>query len=227
VSALITAAALAIAPNTAASAEVGLNSNPIPGIDISSHQHPGEKNETLNWKSVGSDGQKFALIKATESDSYENPHWKYDAEQAKANGMKVGLYHFARVKQSAKSQADFFAKAVKTLGECRPPCDLLLRDARELGDVLFHHPVLGTDIALELVLLFKVLIQAHRTDLDDLSVELSSDLPVFFCDGVHLKVYDDVFHEQSLLSKKSAVSDARQTVLQCSMALPSRRAFTT
>lgn len=139
VSALITAAALAIAPNTAASAEVGLNSNPIPGIDISSHQHPGEKNETLNWKSVGSDGQKFALIKATESDSYENPHWKYDAEQAKANGMKVGLYHFARVKQSAKSQADFFAKAVKTLGDDSLPPTLDIEIANDNAED--HNPL--------------------------------------------------------------------------------------
>ncbi|EFF66674.1 hypothetical protein HMPREF7545_0869 [Selenomonas noxia ATCC 43541] len=34
-----------------------------------------------------------------------------------------------------------------------------------------------------------------------------------------------MFHEQTLLSKKSAVSDARQTVLRCFVALPYRRAF--
>ena len=79
----------------------------------------------------------------------------------------------------------------------------LLRDARELGDVLLHHAVLGADIALKLVLLLKILIQAHGTDLDNLAIEFSADLPMFLRDRVHFQVYDDVFHEYSLLSKKS------------------------
>jgi len=118
VSALITAAALAIAPNAVANAQgVAVNPNPIPGIDVASYQHPNDKNEDIDWKAVHGSGQKFALIKATESDSYENPHWKYDVDQARAAGMKVGTYHFARVKQSAKAQADAYAKVVKTVGD--------------------------------------------------------------------------------------------------------------
>ena len=122
-------------------------------------------------------------------------------------------------------RADPRDKRMETVRERRMSLDLLLCDARELGNMFLYHPVFGTDIALEFVFLLIILIQTHGADLNDLPVQLSSYLSVFLRDGVHLQIYDDVFHEQTLLSKKSAVSDARQTVLRCFVALPYRRAF--
>ena len=103
---------------------------------------------------------------------------------------------------------------VKSVGERGLPRDLLLCDARQLGDVLLYHPILRTDIALKFVLLHKIFIQTHRADLDDLSVQFPPNIPVFLPHRIHFQIYDDVFHDNPYFRKLSAVSDARQMVLQ-------------
>ena len=67
--------------------------------------------------------------------------------------------------------------------------------------MLLHYAVLGTDIALKFILLFKFLIETYRTDLYDLPIQLPSDFLVLLRNRVHLQVNNDVFHLQSLLSK--------------------------
>ncbi|WCN82609.1 GH25 family lysozyme [Micromonospora sp. LH3U1] len=65
----------------------------ISGIDVSSNDH---NLGPINWSAVAAEGNKFAYIKATEGNDYLNPYFKGDFAAAKAAGLFVGAYHFAR-----------------------------------------------------------------------------------------------------------------------------------
>jgi len=62
----------------------------VRGTDVSSWNDP------INWATVTGSGVKFAYIKATEGTYYTNSHYASDAASAKANGLYVGAYGFAR-----------------------------------------------------------------------------------------------------------------------------------
>ncbi|MGC4835987.1 GH25 family lysozyme [Micromonospora vinacea] len=65
----------------------------IQGIDVSSHDH---NLGPINWAGVVAEGNKFVYIKATEGNDYLNPFFNGDYTAAKAAGLFVGAYHFAR-----------------------------------------------------------------------------------------------------------------------------------
>ena len=62
----------------------------IEGIDVSHWQG------TIDWVKVAGAGKKFAFIKATESTDFLDNVYATNRAKAKANGLKVGAYHFAR-----------------------------------------------------------------------------------------------------------------------------------
>jgi GH25 family lysozyme M1 (1,4-beta-N-acetylmuramidase)/LysM repeat protein len=106
----------------------------VPGIDVS------HWNGNVDWKLVRGDGIRFAFIKATEGDSYEDdtfpPNWK----GAKSVGMLRGAYHFFHPNIDAKKQADVFVNYVKKsgdLGELPPALDL------EAGDGQPNHVIIS------------------------------------------------------------------------------------
>jgi len=99
----------------------------VPGIDVS------HWNGVIDWKQVRGDGIRFAFIKATEGDTYEDdtfpPNWK----GAKSVSILRGAYHFFRPNIDAKKQADLFINYVKNtgdLGELPPVLDLEVQDAQ-------------------------------------------------------------------------------------------------
>src|SRR5947207_8441641 len=59
------------------------------GLDVSSYQG------TPNWGSIKSCGRSFAWAKATEGVSINDGDYRYNINNAKANGVYVGAYHFA------------------------------------------------------------------------------------------------------------------------------------
>src|SRR5690348_9950938 len=59
------------------------------GIDVSSYQG------SPNWGSIKSCGWQFAFAKATEGVSINDSSYRYNINNAKANGVYVGAYHFA------------------------------------------------------------------------------------------------------------------------------------
>lgn len=59
------------------------------GVDVSSYQG------TPNWASAKSCGWTFAFAKATEGATINDPDYRYNINNAKANGVYVGAYHFA------------------------------------------------------------------------------------------------------------------------------------
>ena len=98
VPARLTAAALLGSAATIATL-VATDIVPVPswalnGVDVASHQHPG--NSAIDWTSVKASGQNFAFIKATEGTGYINPYFTADSFKAQQAGVTPGSYHYAR-----------------------------------------------------------------------------------------------------------------------------------
>lgn len=85
------------------------------GIDVSNN------NGAVNWASVASDGIKFAWCKATEGTWFDDDYLGRNLQGARAHGIAVGAYHYARPdRSSSEAEADWF------LSRYRPqPGDLL------------------------------------------------------------------------------------------------------
>lgn len=75
---------------------------PITGIDVSAWQ------PRIDWAKVVAAGHRFAYLKATEGERYVSPVYREQAAGAKAAGLLVGAYHFARPDADATDDADRF-----------------------------------------------------------------------------------------------------------------------
>jgi GH25 family lysozyme M1 (1,4-beta-N-acetylmuramidase) len=60
------------------------------GTDVSHYQN------TINWTTVKNGGITFAWAKATESTGYVDPYFTINENNARAVGIPIGAYHFAR-----------------------------------------------------------------------------------------------------------------------------------
>jgi len=92
------------------------------GIDVSHWQG------TIDWAKVSAAGKKFAFIKASEHTSFVDDKYQINRSKGKANGLKVGAYHFARPSTEAgdaAAEADHFIETADWVsGELRPVLDL-------------------------------------------------------------------------------------------------------
>lgn len=92
----------------------------INGPDVASYQHPATaaypNGKPINWPAVASAGMSFAIVKASESNSYTNPFFADDYADSLAAGLVHGAYHFARpaypLSSTAMAQAAYFAKRI-------------------------------------------------------------------------------------------------------------------
>lgn len=84
------------------------------GVDVSRWQHP--DGQAIAWDQVRTDGQSFAVIKASEGSTWTNEHLAEDASQAAASGMKVGTYHYARPAGDPRAQAQHYAAQYNQVG---------------------------------------------------------------------------------------------------------------
>jgi autotransporter-associated beta strand protein len=81
------------------------------GTDVSSYQ-----GGSLNWTNIRNDGISFAWTKATEGTYYEDADFAINESHAKAAGVMIGAYHFARPSDdpnitganSADTEAQYF-----------------------------------------------------------------------------------------------------------------------
>jgi GH25 family lysozyme M1 (1,4-beta-N-acetylmuramidase) len=98
------------------------SSNRLEGIDVSHWQG------TIDWSKVRAAGKKFAFIKASEHTSFVDNKYQTNRSNAKAAGLKVGAYHFARPDlgtTDAYAEADHFIETADwKSGELRPVLDL-------------------------------------------------------------------------------------------------------
>ncbi|GAB88323.1 glycoside hydrolase family 25 protein [Gordonia rhizosphera] len=107
---IVTAAIAGTLGLTGASVVAPAAAAPQVGPDVSSHQHPG--NAPINWFAVRASGQQLAMVKATESTWYVNPHFIPDSLAMRAAGLIRGTYHYADPGRSAAQQALFYATIV-------------------------------------------------------------------------------------------------------------------
>lgn len=106
----------------------GPSSNQIyQGIDVSSWQR------NIDFSAVKRSGIDVVYIKSSEGSSYIDPYFETNYQNAKANGLKVGFYHYvtARTVEQARNQATFFANVVK--GK-EPDCRLAM-DFESFGNL--------------------------------------------------------------------------------------------
>lgn len=90
------------------------------GIDVSNN------NGSIDWNKVKTSNVEIALIKATESNWFKDKYLKANYNGAKANGIKVGIYHFFRCDRNAREQAEFFVNYIKEVGAINYDCKLCL-----------------------------------------------------------------------------------------------------
>ena len=98
----------------------GRNSNNLKGIDVSNWQ------SNINFKSVKNEGIEVVYIKATEGDYFKDSYAKQNYERAKAEGLKVGFYHFFKPNKNAKRQAKYFIDYLNEIGATDYDCKLAL-----------------------------------------------------------------------------------------------------
>ena len=97
------------------------------GIDISSYQR------NVNFSAVKNSGIDIVYIKSSEGTTYINPYFESSYSNAKANGLKVGFYHYvrARTTQQAINEANFFSRVVSgKQADCK-----LAMDFENFGDL--------------------------------------------------------------------------------------------
>ena len=97
----------------------GPSSNQIfQGIDVSSWQGD------IDFSAVKNSGIDIVYIKSSEGSNYINPYFESSYSNAKANGLKVGFYHYvtARTTQQAIEEANFFARVIRGKSpDCKLP----------------------------------------------------------------------------------------------------------
>lgn len=108
------------------------------GIDVSEWQG------YIDYSEVKNSGIDIVYIRSSEGNSYIDPYFRDNYENAKDNGLKVGFYHYltARSTLEARSQAEFFVSVIKgTSPDCRLAMDfesfgnLSKSEINEISDV--------------------------------------------------------------------------------------------
>lgn len=87
------------------------------GIDVSHYQG------TINWASVAKAGVSYAMIKATEGDSYKDPMFATNWAGCKDNKLRCGAYHYFLPTDSFLNQADLLVGALNEV-QFDPTADL-------------------------------------------------------------------------------------------------------
>lgn len=103
------------------------NVNAIQGIDVSEWQG------YIDYNEVKEDGIEIVYIKASEGTNIIDPYFKTNYDNAKSNGLKVGMYHYltARTVEEAERQAEYFCSVISgTSPDCR-----LAMDFEDFGDL--------------------------------------------------------------------------------------------
>ena len=98
-----------------------------PGIDVSNWQG------YINYEEVRNDGIQIVYIKASQGTNIKDAYFNINYENAKANGLSVGFYHYltATSTEQAIEEANFF---VSVISGKTPDCKLVL-DYETFGGV--------------------------------------------------------------------------------------------
>lgn len=80
----------------------------LEGIDVS------HNNGTIDWAKVNAAGISFAMIKATEGGTWEDPKWQTNLAGCQSTGIMPGLYHFYHHDVDPIVQANHFLQTIGT-----------------------------------------------------------------------------------------------------------------
>lgn len=97
------------------------------GIDVSNWQG------YIDYQDVKNDGIDIVYIKSSEGSNIVDSHFRLNYENARANGLKIGFYHYvtARNVEQAIKEAEFF---VSVISGTTPDCKLAM-DFESFGDL--------------------------------------------------------------------------------------------
>ena len=97
------------------------------GIDVSGWQG------SINYEQVKNSGIQIVYMKSSEGRNFVDPYFNQNYTNAKANNLKVGIYHYvtARSVEEALEEARFF---VATISGKNPDCRLAM-DFENFGDL--------------------------------------------------------------------------------------------
>jgi len=90
------------------------------GIDVSAYQG------SINYAEVKNAGIEVVYIKSSEGTTLIDPYFEQNYNNAKANGLHVGVYHFVRARsiEQAKKEAQFFVYLLSgKVIDCKPAMD--------------------------------------------------------------------------------------------------------
>lgn len=90
------------------------------GIDVSNYQG------NINYSQVKQAGIEVVYIKATEGQTITDAYLNQNYQNARANGLKIGFYHFVRARnnQQAILEAEHFVNAISAMtADCRLAMD--------------------------------------------------------------------------------------------------------
>ena len=103
-----------------------------PGIDVSNWQG------YINYEEVRNDGIQIVYIKASQGTNIKDAYFNINYENAKANGLSVGFYHYltARNTEEAQDEAEFFVSNIKGLNvDCRLAMDFEYFDGLSITEI--------------------------------------------------------------------------------------------
>jgi len=97
------------------------------GIDVSNWQG------YIDYDRVKASGIDIVYIKASQGSNITDPFFKLNYNNAKANGLKIGLYHFltARSNEEAIREAEYFSSVISATS---PDCKLAM-DFENFGNL--------------------------------------------------------------------------------------------
>ena len=113
------------------------------GIDVSDWQG------YVNYTQVRESGIEIVYIKASQGSDIKDPYFDINYENAKANGLKVGFYHFLTATNvaEAEQEARFFASVITgKVADCK-----LVMDYEVFGGVSVNESNQIAEIFLETV----------------------------------------------------------------------------
>ncbi|HLY01101.1 MAG TPA: GH25 family lysozyme [Candidatus Cybelea sp.] len=87
----------------------------VRGIDVSEFQG------RIDWSAVANSGIGFALMRATEGKSLRDGSFANNLLQARRAGIVTGSYHFYRVEDDAKAQAQWYLANAQPASDGFPP----------------------------------------------------------------------------------------------------------
>src|SRR5260221_9080760 len=97
-------------------------SSVLEGLDVSQWQG------AIDWSGVAYDGKAFVIMKASQGQTFGDPNYATNHAGARAQGIRVGAYHFASPDSSANDatiEADSFVQKMAILpGDLNPALDL-------------------------------------------------------------------------------------------------------